>query len=117
MTFRFLLLTLLILAGCAKQPVEEQIAIGVMPKLVGIDYFNACEKGALEAGKELGVKIVYDGPITNDVTKQAEMIDTWITRRLNVITVAPPNAKMTAVAIMTTARTSWYIPSPICCSG
>jgi len=61
----------------------------VMPKLVGIDYFNACEKGALEAGKELGVKIVYDGPITNDVTKQAEMIDTWITRRLNVITVAP----------------------------
>jgi rhamnose transport system substrate-binding protein len=92
--FCCVLLNLLILTGCAEQARQQRITIGVMPKLVGIDYFNTCEKGALEAGKALGVDIVYDGPITNDVTKQAEMIDTWITRRLDVITVAPndPNA-------------------------
>jgi rhamnose transport system substrate-binding protein len=80
--------------SCADKPADKTITIGLMPKLIGIDYFNACEQGALEAGKELGVTIAYDGPITGDVAKQAEMMDTWITRRMDVITVAPndPNA-------------------------
>src|SRR3989304_9904865 len=67
-----------------------RLSSGVMPKLVGIDYFNACERGAREAAAELGVELTYDGPITNDVTKQAEMLDAWITRRFDVIAV-PPN--------------------------
>lgn len=71
-------------AGEAKAPV-----IGLMPKLVGIDYFNACERGAQEAAAELGVELVYDGPVTNDVTRQAEMLDVWITRGFDVIAVAP----------------------------
>lgn len=73
---------------------KPTITIGVMPKLVGIDYFNAAEKGAREAAAELGVKLVYEGPISNDVTKQAEMLDTWIMRKMDVIAVAPndPNA-------------------------
>jgi rhamnose ABC transporter rhamnose-binding protein len=89
--FAALVLTILCaLTACAKpKPQSQKPTIGVMPKLVGIDYFNACEKGALEAGRELGLTVVYDGPITNDVTKQAEMIDTWITRQMDVITVAP----------------------------
>lgn len=84
----FLLLLFTFTIACSA-PQNQSLTIGVMPKLVGIDYFNACEKGALEAAGELGVTVVYDGPITNDVTKQAEMIDTWITRRMGVITVAP----------------------------
>ena len=32
----------------------ETLSIGVMPKLVGIDYFNACERGAREAAAEEG---------------------------------------------------------------
>lgn len=67
----------------------DTLSIGVMPKLVGIDYFNACERGAREAAGELGVELVYDGPVTNDVTKQAEMLDGWITRRFDIIAVAP----------------------------
>jgi rhamnose ABC transporter rhamnose-binding protein len=63
--------------------------IGVMPKLVGIPYFNACEEGAGEAAKELGLPVDYDGPVTNDVAKQSEMIDVWIARGFNVIAVAP----------------------------
>jgi rhamnose transport system substrate-binding protein len=68
---------------------QARLSIGVMPKLVGIDYFNACERGAREAAAELGVELIYDGPVTNDVTKQAEMLDAWITRRFDVIAVAP----------------------------
>lgn len=84
----FCFFILIFITACSA-PEKQTLTIGVMPKLVGIDYFNACEKGAQEAAKELGVTVVYDGPITNDVTKQAEMIDTWITRQMDVITVAP----------------------------
>jgi ABC-type sugar transport system substrate-binding protein len=91
-----LALTLVLGASCA--PTRDEtggsggaaaVSIGVMPKLVGIDYFNACERGAQEAAAELGVDLTYDGPVTNDVTKQAEMLDAWITRRFDVIAVAP----------------------------
>lgn len=68
---------------------EKTITIGIMPKLVGIDFFNAVEKGALQAGKELGVNVVYDGPVTNDVTKQAAMVETWIARKFDAICIAP----------------------------
>ena len=63
--------------------------IGVMPKLVGIPYFNACESGVYEAARELGLTVEYDGPVTNDVAKQSEMIDIWIARGFDVIAVAP----------------------------
>ena len=63
--------------------------IAIMPKLVGIPYFNACEEGVKEAAKELGLTVEYSGPMTNDVAKQSEMIDVWIARGFNVIAVAP----------------------------
>lgn len=90
-------------AGCGK-PVEapsndggdaaapdsgKTLKIGVMPKLIGIDYFNAAEIGAMEAAKELGVEVDYNGPVEPDVTKQVQMIDTWITRKYDAICVAP----------------------------
>lgn len=92
----------LLFAGCGK-PVEapttergetvadedKTLRIGVMPKLVGIDYFNAAEIGAREAADALGVELDYDGPVEPDVTKQVQMIDTWITRRYDAICVAP----------------------------
>lgn len=79
------------LTACAPNPStnDGKIRVGMMPKLIGIDYFNACEKGAKEAAAELEIDLTFDGPAVADVTKQAEMLDTWITRRLDVIAVAP----------------------------
>ena len=76
-----------ILTGCAASETEDAgvLRIGMMPKLVGIDYFNANEKGAREAAAELGVELVWDGPITADVTCQAQMLDSWIAQRLDAI--------------------------------
>ncbi len=89
-----LLAAVIVFVGCSKKPEsqtqgEEQVTIGIMPKLVGIDFFNAVEKGALEAGEELGINVVYDGPVTNDVTKQAAMVETWIARKFDAICIAP----------------------------
>lgn len=76
--------------SCGKAPApEKKLTIGVMPKLVGIDFFNATEIGAKQAGEELGVEVIFDGPNTNDVQKQAQMIETWIARKYDAIAVAP----------------------------
>lgn len=68
---------------------SDPLTIGVMPKLVGIDFFNATERGAREAAKELGLELVYDGPVTNDVQQQVQMIETWIAKGFDAIAVAP----------------------------
>ena len=87
--------------SCGKPPSdsENQLVIGVMPKLVGIDYFNACERGALEAADQLGVTVKYDGPPTNDVTAQAQMVETWINRGYGAIAVAPNDPDRIAPAL------------------
>ncbi len=68
---------------------DAEFTIGVMPKLVGIDFFNATERGAFEAGNELGVHMVFDGPVTNDVNAQVQMLDKWIFKKYDAIAVAP----------------------------
>jgi len=72
----------------------------MMPKLRGIDYFNACQQGAQEAAKELpDVELIYDGPTEAKVDKQVEMIDTWVTQRVNAIAVAADDPVAIAPAL------------------
>jgi ABC-type sugar transport system substrate-binding protein len=68
--------------------------ICMMPKLVGIPYFNAAEQGAKEAAKELKVDLVYDGPTEAKAALQSQMIEQWIQQQCSAITVAAndPNA-------------------------
>jgi len=84
--------------------VERPAKIGVLPKLIGIEYFNACEKGAREAAAELGVDMVFDGPTTNDTLKQTEWIDNWIAQQFDVICVAPNDPDAIAPAIRRARR-------------
>lgn len=62
--------------------------ICMMPKLVGIPYFNASEEGAREAAEELGVELVYDGPTEALAADQVEMIEQFIQQQCGAITVA-----------------------------
>lgn len=90
-----------ILVGCSSSNPEmttstggekagsKKLVIGVLPKLVGIPYFNEMEKGAKEAGSELGVEVVYDGPVTADSSKQVAIIESWIARKMDAIIVSP----------------------------
>jgi rhamnose transport system permease protein len=63
----------------------------MMPKSKGNAYFIACRKGAEEAAKELGVELIWDGPTDPDPARQNEVVDTWITRGVDVIAVAVEN--------------------------
>jgi len=61
----------------------------MIPKLKGIAYFNACEKGAEEAAKSLpGVNLHYDGPIEGKSDKQIELIESWILKKPDVIAIS-----------------------------
>ncbi len=69
----------------------KQLTIALMPKSKGNAYFISCKKGADEAAKELGVKLLWDGPTEPDPAKQNEIVETWITRGVDVIAVAVEN--------------------------
>jgi len=104
-------LVALVLGGVACGPSQQPttpaegkpLKIGVMPKLIGIDFFNATEKGAVQAGKELGVTVDFDGPVTNDVTLQAQMLETWIAKKYDAIAIAP-NAPDAIAPVLERAR-------------
>jgi rhamnose transport system permease protein len=69
----------------------ERPVIAVMPKAKGDPYFVSCRAGAEEAARELGVELIWDGPTGLDAAKQNELVESWITRRVDVIAVAVEN--------------------------
>ena len=69
----------------------RQLTIAMMPKSKGNAYFIACQQGAEEAAKELGDKLLWDGPTDPDPAKQNEIVETWITRGVDAIAVSVEN--------------------------
>ncbi|QDV35883.1 substrate-binding domain-containing protein [Tautonia plasticadhaerens] len=72
-------------------PADRPITVAMMPKSKGNAYFIACRQGAEEAARELGVNLIWDGPTDPDPARQNQIIDTWITRGVDVIAVAVEN--------------------------
>ncbi|MBI3860279.1 MAG: substrate-binding domain-containing protein, partial [Planctomycetia bacterium] len=69
----------------------KRLTVAMMPKSKGNAYFIACKKGADEAAAELGIDFIWDGPTDTDPAKQNEVVETWITRKVDVIAVAVEN--------------------------
>jgi rhamnose transport system permease protein len=76
-----------------------RITVAMMPKSKGNAYFIACQKGAEEAAKELDVDLIWDGPTDPDPAKQNEIIETWITRGVDVIAVSVENREAISTAL------------------
>ncbi len=70
---------------------NKRFVIAVMPKAKGDPYFVSARAGAEEAAKELGVYLIWDGPTSLDASQQNELIENWITRGVNAISVAVEN--------------------------
>src|SRR5262245_12300426 len=96
----------LLLAGCSRDSSESKgqpetatdkargsatLTVAVMPKSKGNAYFKACRKGVDAAAKELGVEVLWEGPTEPDPARQNEIVETWITRGVDVIAVAVEN--------------------------
>jgi rhamnose transport system substrate-binding protein len=83
--------------GQGPQPAaeDEEVTVCMMPKLVGIPYFNASQQGAEEAAEELKITLDYNGPAEALASRQVEMIEQWVQQgTCDAITVAAndPNA-------------------------
>jgi rhamnose transport system substrate-binding protein len=80
-------------------PGTRTLRMGMMPKLVGIGYFNECQKGAEEAARELRIELTYDGPPVDKVEQQSQMIDEWIALGFDIIAVAPNDPEVISPAL------------------
>ena len=69
----------------------RRTVIAMMPKAKGDPYFVSCRVGAEEAARELGVELIWDGPSSLDAAKQNEIVENWITRKVDVVAVAVEN--------------------------
>lgn len=74
----------------SRRPVIAPV-IAMMPKAKGDPYFASCRVGAEEAAQELGVELIWDGPTGLDAARQNEVVENWITRKVDVIAVAVEN--------------------------
>jgi rhamnose transport system substrate-binding protein len=103
---KILNLALLILPAfafaCSQQPstpvastnsAASTATIAMLPKLINIDYFEACKRGAEKTAAELGVTLIYDGPNEASGSEQNKFFDTWIRQNVQAICVAPNQPK------------------------
>jgi rhamnose transport system permease protein len=70
---------------------ERRPVIAMMPKAKGDPYFVSCRAGAEQAAQETGVELIWDGPTGLDPAKQNEVVEGWITRKVDVIAVSVEN--------------------------
>jgi rhamnose transport system substrate-binding protein len=77
----------------------RRTVIAMMPKAKGDPYFVSCRVGAEEAAAELGVDLIWDGPTGLDAARQNELVESWITRGVDVIAVAVENRASISTAL------------------
>jgi rhamnose transport system substrate-binding protein len=73
-----LLIASLLANGCGGASKDKTVTIAFVPKIKGIPYFTACQKGAEEAARELKIRLVYDGPTKADSNLQNDLLHNWI---------------------------------------
>jgi ribose transport system substrate-binding protein len=85
-------------AGCSS-PVPEasgsksggkSLRVAVIPKGTTHEFWKSVEAGALEAGKELGVEVIWKGPLKeDDRDSQIKTVEDFITNKVDGIVLAP----------------------------
>ncbi|EGL19399.1 MULTISPECIES: autoinducer 2 ABC transporter substrate-binding protein [unclassified Paenibacillus] len=63
------------------------------PKSIGPAYWAAAEKGAKKAAADLKVEVLFNAPTEADSSKQINMIQDMLTRKVSGIGVSPNDAK------------------------
>jgi rhamnose transport system substrate-binding protein len=78
------------LHGCGKNEPEKnaRTRVGLVAKSLGNGFFDAVNKGAQEAGKELDAEIIFVGPTTPTAEGQIETLNSLIAQRVDAIAVS-----------------------------
>jgi ribose transport system substrate-binding protein len=68
----------------------KSLRVAVIPKGTTHEFWKSVEAGALEAGKELGVEVIWKGPLKeDDRDSQIKTVEDFITNKVDGIVLAP----------------------------
>ena len=85
-----MILALLALGAC-ERPAGKRI--GVVPKATGLIFWQSVHAGAIAAGREAGIEVVWLGPpAETDFARQLSIVDSMINSRMDGIVLAPTDA-------------------------
>ncbi len=89
-----------LVAGCGGPPPQPpSLRVALVSKTKGDPYFAACEQGAREAARELGVQLFCEAPIEKELLAQVELVDSLVNRGMDVIAIASRDAMGIAPAL------------------
>jgi len=103
---RLLLFLLLPLAAASltARVDDSRLLVALMPKAKGNAYFLSCKAGADRAAAELGVELLFDGPVDTNAAKQNEIVENWITLGVDAIAVSAENKESLSTALRKARR-------------
>jgi ribose transport system substrate-binding protein len=91
------LAAVVLLAACQT---GKQRVIGVVPKATSHIFWVAVEKGARDAGKELGVTVEWNGAAAEtDYARQIQIVDSMINRKVDGLAVAASERKALVASV------------------
>jgi ribose transport system substrate-binding protein len=102
-------ISLTVLIGCtAHSPNERPLAkgnkkpytIAVIPKGTTHEYWKSVHAGAAQAAKELGVQVLWKGPLSeSDGESQINVLQDFVTRRVDGICLAPVDSQALVASV------------------
>ncbi|HUE86997.1 MAG TPA: sugar-binding protein [Vicinamibacterales bacterium] len=79
-------------ADSSGAPAQRKLRFAIIPKALDIPVFNYAKTGAERAAAELGnVEILWNAPATADQLKQKEILESYITQRVDGIAISALN--------------------------
>jgi ribose transport system substrate-binding protein len=83
-----LLLAALLITGCG--PSTQKTTIAVIPKGTTHVFWKSVHAGAVKAGQELGVEVIWKGPLKEDDREdQIKVVENFVNQRVSGIVLAP----------------------------
>jgi rhamnose transport system substrate-binding protein len=98
------LAALLPATGCSRLPRNSKTLFVMVPKLVGIPYFNSARDGASEEARRLGLHFFYTGPTAADASLQVDVIAGLLARHPAVLAVSCDDANALAPVLRRARR-------------
>ena len=111
MPLRALALSLLLIAAsCSGRGSSDKIQIAVIPKGTTHEFWKSVHAGAETAAQELGVEIIWKGPlIESDRNAQIQVVEDFVTRGVDGIVLMP----LDRVALVRPAREAQQAGVPV----
>ncbi len=111
MPLRALTLSLLLFtASCSGADSSDKVQIAVIPKGTTHEYWKSVHAGAETAARELGVEIIWKGPlIESDRNAQIQVVEDFVTRGVDGIVLMP----LDRVALVRPAREAQQAGIPV----